>query len=51
MGKYLLIAGVLLNSVLLLINRFSKNFPDWLRFPLLLIAIGMIIIGASLTRR
>ena len=51
MGKYLLIAGVLLNSALLIINRFPKNFPDWLRFPLLLIAIGMIIIGASLTRR
>ena len=51
MGKYLLIAGVLLTSALLVITRFSTHFPDWLRFPLLLIAIGMIIIGASLTRR
>ena len=33
MGKWFLIAGVLLNSSLIVINRFVCRLPDWLRIP------------------
>jgi hypothetical protein len=51
MGKYLLIAGVLLNFIQLFISNSVKDFPVWLRFPLIFIAIGMMIAGALLSRR
>ena len=45
MGNYLLIAGVLLNSALIVINRFVKRLPDWPQFPLLILGLGLIIAG------
>lgn len=45
MGKWFLIAGVLLNSALIVINRFVCRLPDWLQIPLLLLGIGLILIG------
>ena len=49
MGKYLLIAGLLLNSGLITVNRFVKKLPDWLYLPLLIagalaMLAGMILI-------
>lgn len=45
MGNYLLITGVLLNSALIVINRFVKRLPDWLQFLLLILGLGLIIAG------
>ena len=43
--NFFLIAGILLNSALIVINRFVKRLPDWLQIPLLLIGIALIIAG------
>ena len=43
--NYFLIAGILLNSALIVINRFVYRLPDWLQFPLLLLGIGLMITG------
>lgn len=51
MGNYLLIAGVLLNSALIVINRFVKRLPDWLQIPLLLAGIGLILTGFVMMRK
>jgi hypothetical protein len=51
MDKYLLIAGVLLNSALILINRFVKRLPNGVQIPLLLIGIGLILTGFLMTKK
>lgn len=39
------IAGILLNSALIVINRFVYRLPNWLQIPLLLVGIGLMIAG------
>ena len=51
MENYLLITGVLLNSALIVINRFIYRLPSWLQIPLLLVGIGLIAAGAVMMRR
>lgn len=51
MGNWLLIAGVLLNSALIVINRFIHRLTDWVQIPLLLVGIGLIAAGAVMMRR
>lgn len=51
MGKYLLIAGVLLNSALIIINRFVKHLPNGVQIPLLLIGIGLILTGFLIMKK
>lgn len=48
MGNNLIVAGLLLNSALMVINRFVRRLPDWLQIPLLLVGIGLILTGAYL---
>ena len=43
--NYLLIAGILLNTVLIVVNRFVYRLPNWIQIPLLLLGIGLIIAG------
>lgn len=50
MGNYLLAAGLLLNSALIVINRFVYHLPNWLEIPLLLLGIGLILTGGILMR-
>jgi len=45
MDNWLLIAGILLNSALIVVNRFVKRLPNWLQIPLLLLGIGLILAG------
>ena len=40
-----LVAGILLNTVLIVINRFVYRLPNWLQIPLLLVGIGLMIAG------
>lgn len=49
--NYLLIGGLLLNSVLILINRYVKHLPDFVYIPLMIICIACMIAGAFLARR
>ena len=51
MGNYFLIAGILLNSALILINRFIYRLPNWLQIPLLLVGIGLILAGMVMMRK
>ena len=51
MDKYLLIAGVLLNSALILINRFVKRLPNGVQIPLLLAGIGLILSGFLIMKK
>lgn len=48
--NYVLIAGILLNTALIVINRFIKRLPDWLQIPLLIAGIGLILTGGILMR-
>lgn len=48
--NYLLIGGILLNSALIIFNRFIKRLPDKIYFPIAILAIGCIIIGAFLNK-
>lgn len=50
MGRYMILAGILLNSLLIIINRFVKHLPDWLQIPLLILGIGLMIGGLILTK-
>ena len=50
MGNYLLAAGLLLNSALIVINRFVYRLPNWLQIPLLLLGIGLILTGGLMMR-
>ncbi len=43
--NYLLIAGILLNTVLIVINRFVYRLPNRIQIPLLLVGIGLILAG------
>lgn len=43
--NYFLIAGILLNTVLIVVNRFVKRLPDGVQIPLLLLGIGLILAG------
>lgn len=50
MEQYLIPAGLVLNSLLIVINRFVKHLPDWVYLPGLILGIGLIIAGAVMTR-
>ena len=43
--KCFLIAGILLNSVLIVVNRFIYRLPNRVQIPLLLLGIGLILAG------
>ena len=43
--NYFLVAGILLNSVLIVVNRFVKRLPNCVQIPLLLLGIGLMITG------
>ena len=43
--NYFLIAGILLNSAQIVVNRFVKRLPNWMQIPLLLLGIGLMIVG------
>ena len=43
--NHFLIAGILLNTVLIVVNRFVKRLPDGVQIPLLLLGIGLILAG------
>ena len=47
----LLIAGILLNTVLIVVNRFVYRLPNWIQIPLLLVGIGLILAGMVMMRR
>ena len=49
--NYFLIAGILLNSVLIVVNRFIYRLPNWVQIPLLLVGIGLILAGMIVMRR
>ncbi len=51
MDNWFLIAGVLLNSALIVINRFIYRLPNWLQIPLLLVGIGLILAGFVMIRK
>ena len=43
--NYFLVAGILLNSVLIVVNRFIYRLPNRVQIPLLLLGIGLILAG------
>lgn len=43
--NHFLIAGILLNSVLIVVNRFIYRLPNRVQIPLLLLGIGLILAG------
>ena len=43
--NHFLIAGILLNTVLIVVNRFVKRLPDGVQIPLLLLGIFLIVAG------
>lgn len=43
--NWCLIIGILLNSVLIVFNRFIHKIPDKVQFPLLILGIVLLIIG------
>lgn len=43
--NWCLIIGVLLNSSLIVVNRFIYKLPDKVQFPLLILAIVLLVIG------
>ena len=49
--NYMLIAGILLNTVLIVVNRFVYRLPNWIQIPLLLVGIGLILAGMVMMRR
>ena len=49
--NYLLIAGILLNSVLIVVNRFVYRLPNWIQIPLCLLGIGLILTGFVMMRK
>ena len=50
MHNSFLIAGILLNSALIIINRFVKHLPNKVQIPLLLVGICLMIIGLIKTK-
>lgn len=51
MDHYFLISGVLLNTVLIVINRFIKRLPNAVQIPLLLVGIALILGGIVMMRK
>jgi hypothetical protein len=51
MDNHLLIAGILLNAALIVINRFVYQLPNWIQIPLLLAGIGLILAGMVRMRK
>ena len=49
--NYLLIAGILLNTILIVVNRFIYRLPNRIQIPLLLVGIGLILAGMVMMRR
>lgn len=45
MNHYLTMSGILLNTALIVINRFVYKLPDKIQIPLCLVAIGLMIAG------
>ena len=45
--NWCLITGILLNSGLLIVNRFIYKLPDKVQFPLLILAIVLLVIGLA----
>ena len=43
--NWCLIIGILLNSLLIVVNRFIYKLPDRVQFPLLILGIVLLIIG------
>ena len=43
--NHFLIAGILLNSVLIVVNRFIYRLPNRIQIPLLLLGISLILAG------
>lgn len=43
--NWCLIIGVLLNSALIVVNRFIHKLPNKVQFPLLILGIVLLIIG------
>ena len=41
--NYFLIAGILLNSVLIVVNRYIYRLPNRVQIPLLLLGIGALL--------
>ena len=48
--NYFLIGGIVLNALLIVINRFIFRLPNWIQIPLLLAGIGLIIAGNVVMR-
>ena len=51
MERYLIAAGLVLNSLVIVVNRFIKEIPDWIAIPLLVIGIALMITGAFLMKQ
>ena len=49
--NYLLMAGIALNALLIVVNRFIYRLPNWIQIPLLLVGIGLIIAGMCMLPR
>ena len=45
MVNWCLITGILLNSSLIVVNRFVYKLPDKIHFPLQILAIVLLVIG------
>ena len=50
MEQCLIPAGLILNSLLIVANRFWRELPNWLYLPGLILGISMIIAGAFMRR-
>lgn len=50
MEQYLIPAGLLLNALIITVNRFVVKIPDWLYITGLIVGIGLIIAGAVMRR-
>ena len=48
MEPYLIILGTLLNSLLMILNRFWRKLTDWLYLPWLCLGIALMLIGLVL---
>lgn len=51
MDNLLVIAGVLLNTALVIINRFFYRLPNRIQIPLCLLGIGLIIAGMVMLKQ
>ena len=50
MDNIFLIAGILLSTILIIVNRFIKQLPNRVQIPLLLIGIALMIAGLITTK-